>query len=250
MLCIAELAKYNEVIRTSRGCVAHSWDYTKYSRTFISKEKTMKIKKVYLGTKQIYPERGLPWSYQEVEWIASSGWNTWPYINSWVNPRWTKFQIELDFIYSWSQKYFYGYRNSWWTSFEKFDNKVYFNAWSSINLLQDRFSLAANKEYIINALYNNWTLTVNVTWNTTYSWSTSYSWDLMNGSLPLLWNATDSLQDSKFKYFKLWTNDNLVREFIPCYRKSDNVIWMYDLVNNVFYTRSWSWTFTKWPDVN
>lgn len=45
-----------------------------------------------------------------------------------------------------------------------------------------------------------------------------------------------------------WTTQ--IRDYVPCYRKSDNVIWMYDLVNNQFYTNSWSWTFTKWPDVN
>lgn len=41
-----------------------------------------------------------------------------------------------------------------------------------------------------------------------------------------------------------WTlqhnNDILVRDFVPCYRKSDNEPGMYDLVNNVFYTNAYS----------
>ena len=35
---------------------------------------------------------------------------------------------------------------------------------------------------------------------------------------------------------KLFNNNVLVRDFIPCYRKSDNVAGLYDLVNNTFYT--------------
>ena len=55
-----------------------------------------------------------------------------------------------------------------------------------------------------------------------------------------------------FKYYwvKLYKNDELLRNFIPCYRKSDNVIGMLDLVNNVFYTNAGSGTFTKGNNVS
>lgn len=46
--------------------------------------------------------------------------------------------------------------------------------------------------------------------------------------------------------FKAYTWTTLERDLVPCYRKSDDEIWMYDTVNNVFYTNSWSWTFVKW----
>lgn len=36
---------------------------------------------------------------------------------------------------------------------------------------------------------------------------------------------------------------------VPCYRKSDGEIGMYDLVNGVFYTNSGSGTFIKGDDV-
>ena len=48
-------------------------------------------------------------------------------------------------------------------------------------------------------------------------------------------------------YDENWT---LIYDLVPCYRKQDTEIWMYDLINNVFYTNSWTWTFTKWNDVN
>jgi hypothetical protein len=55
---------------------------------------------------------------------------------------------------------------------------------------------------------------------------------------------------NRWYYVKIWQWNAQVRDLVPCYRKSDSVIWMYDTVNDVFYTNDWSWTFTKWPDVN
>ena len=47
---------------------------------------------------------------------------------------------------------------------------------------------------------------------------------------------------------KIYDGYILVRNFIPCYRNSDNVIGMYDLVNNVFYTNAGTGTFIKGND--
>ena len=44
-------------------------------------------------------------------------------------------------------------------------------------------------------------------------------------------------------------NNILVRNFIPCYRKSDGVIGMYDLVEDKFYTNSGTGTFEKGKDI-
>lgn len=44
---------------------------------------------------------------------------------------------------------------------------------------------------------------------------------------------------------KIYSNGTLVRDFIPCYRNSDNVIGLYDTLNNVFYTNVGTGTFTK-----
>ena len=57
---------------------------------------------------------------------------------------------------------------------------------------------------------------------------------------------------SKMKLYgcKIYNNNILVRNFIPCYRKSDNVIGLYDLVNNVFYTNQGTGTFAKGNNVS
>ncbi|MBR3209196.1 MAG: hypothetical protein IKN65_00125 [Clostridia bacterium] len=49
-------------------------------------------------------------------------------------------------------------------------------------------------------------------------------------------------------YAKIWDNETLIRYYIPCYRKSDNAIGMYDLVNKTF--TEGVGTFTKGNDVS
>lgn len=49
----------------------------------------------------------------------------------------------------------------------------------------------------------------------------------------------------KLKKTKIYDDNILVRDLIPCYRVSDNVIGMYDLVNGVFYTNAGTGTFLK-----
>lgn len=49
--------------------------------------------------------------------------------------------------------------------------------------------------------------------------------------------------------FKCSINGVLTNELVPCYRKSDNEVGLYDIVNNQFYTNQGSGTFIKGADV-
>ena len=49
--------------------------------------------------------------------------------------------------------------------------------------------------------------------------------------------------------FKIYENDTLVKEYIPCFRKSDNVIGLYETVNEEFLTNDGTDTFSKGPNV-
>ena len=49
--------------------------------------------------------------------------------------------------------------------------------------------------------------------------------------------------------FKLYDGDSLIAHMIPCYRISDSVIGMYDLVRKSFFTNGGSGTFTKGNDL-
>lgn len=54
---------------------------------------------------------------------------------------------------------------------------------------------------------------------------------------------------ARYKSLRIFTGDSLIMGLIPCYRKSDNVIGMYDLVTDTFYTNAGTGTFTKGADV-
>ena len=53
----------------------------------------------------------------------------------------------------------------------------------------------------------------------------------------------------RYYYLKMWLDDVLVRDYIPCYRKSDGEIGLYDLVSNGFFTNAGPGTFGKGNDV-
>lgn len=56
-------------------------------------------------------------------------------------------------------------------------------------------------------------------------------------------NAPYRLSAMKLYACKFYNGTTLLRDFIPCYRKADNVIGLYDLVNGVFYTNAGTGTF-------
>lgn len=66
----------------------------------------------------------------------------------------------------------------------------------------------------------------------------------------------EELSNAKIYYCKIWNEDTLVRDFIPCYRKSDKVVGMYDLTgsicpltNSPFYINEGTGEFEKGGDV-
>ena len=93
------------------------------------------------------------------------------------------------------------------------------------------------KLYRNNVLLGSGTLTSDNTYGTIWLFASNYNGG-QNGS------ATCKMYYAKFYY-----NDVLVRDLVPCYRKADNEIGMYDLVNGVFYTNAGTGTFTKGGDV-
>lgn len=77
----------------------------------------------------------------------------------------------------------------------------------------------------------------------------SYGYDKTKTKHPYIFMHNGGSASSYIKA-KLYTmeiydidNTTLLREFVPCYRKSDSVAGLYDLVNDVFYTNAGSGTF-------
>ena len=196
----------------------------------------------------------LPSEYQEVEYIESSGTQ---YIDSWWTPssNYARVVTQIEPTLSGQQwEVFYGMTN-WSNHYSLHTNKDtlkwYINVWSNGNIITD---IAFSSWTKVNTEFeaNNWAYSVNVN-STTYSWT--YSWTVVQSTRNMYifaYNENGSITwkpSMKLYSFKVYSaTSTLVRDFVPCYRKSDSVIWLYDLVNDQFYTNAWSGTFTKGTD--
>ena len=198
----------------------------------------------------------LPLEYQEVAYIET----TWTqYIDTWLYPS-NNIQVETivevtttdqNIPIFWSFMW-WSWTDWLWTYYHvtPYNSKFYYwlnwsewNAWS--------YSATAGTQYTIVFNNSNSKLVVNGSEIATTTWTAWYTWTTLWISRRWQWG---SARYWKFKYFYFRMYDKntnkYVRDYVPCYRRIDWVIWMYDLVNDVFYTNQWSWNFSKWIDVN
>lgn len=208
---------------------------------------TTPVKEIYVGTTKVRPSGWLPSAYQEVEYIQSS-WTQ--YIRVWTQFK-TSYKVVVDLQMD----------VIWWDYIPVW---IRWNAGSAFRYWID----AWNWYFTLISWWSNWTNTIREDKNrhtitidksiATIDWN-NYNISYTDYTFPAwLWvfcyaSITDvTLNHSSNKLYKLdiydenWTH---IYDLVPCYRKSDNVIGMYDLVNDQFYTNNWTWTFTKWPDV-
>lgn len=199
----------------------------------------------------------LPSTYQEVEYIEANGTqyimtSLKPDYNTKISARFSHTSTTADTPLFWARNW---YNNRQWILWS---HPLEYNSgeqwvvqfWNNENTGTWRQSISDYALWtIIDFEYdNNWWKYGSQTWTwTPPNNSTSYN-------LVILWlNHWGSVDSRKFYgklyYFKYWSSWTLMLDLVPCYRKSDSVIWLYDIVNNQFYTNSWTGTFTKWPDV-
>ena len=186
----------------------------------------------------------LPGIYQEVEYIESS-WTQW--IDTWVTPTQdTMSQIKFrNLVSTWGVIYWFNDGNDN-TDYRFFNasNRIYLDIKSS---RANWSSCTPNVDYE----FEIWNFYVKNVWASTNLVSrsavSSYTW---SQHITLNYIQADwSCSSNRWYYVKIWDWATQVRDFVPCYRKADTVIWMYDLINGVFYTNAGSGTFTKWNDV-
>jgi len=177
----------------------------------------------------------LPTEYQQVEYVESTGTQ---YIDTGVRET---MSIELDIEYmdrnarqlmgiGVSGSHYFGVTND---IFECAGT----NFSSSINPYKRRI---IDVNYILNDT-NKASLSVTIDGET----KTTVNGAVVQNNF-LLFAPTDEENYRKIYscYAKLYrckitdNNGNLIRDLIPCYRKSDNVAGLYDIVNDVFYTNN------------
>ena len=76
----------------------------------------------------------------------------------------------------------------------------------------------------------------NITYTHTFDTTITYSNNTT--TLKLFQNGDAQKSSIDMYYYQIYDNDNLVRNYIPVLRTTDNTPGMYDLVNKVFYTNS------------
>ena len=114
-------------------------------------------------------------------------------------------------------------------------------------------NVIANLEFELNKTYNfihnkhSWYYdgTLGATWTNPSSFTTNNTITIfkINGS-------TYEKVQAKVYEFKIYENNTLIKNMIPCYKKADSTIGMYDLVNGVFYENDGTGTFAKGNNVN
>ena len=205
----------------------------------------------------------LPKEYQEVEYIRASGNQ---YINTRILPT-DYFKMELK-IYTTCTNSFYcaGARTG--------SSTIYFGQTGTTN--NSRVSCSVNGT-------SNTASTDGVPWKRISSGQTYEIMLCTNGDSTYTYNIKDLTNNKNFSventsytpmgnvsntiflfalnstynisgtndcyYFKLYKENELIFDGIPCYRKSDGEIGMYNMVNDEFYTNSGSGTFLKGNDV-
>lgn len=196
------------------------------------------------------PELGLPSAYQEVEFIKGTG-------TQWIDTGFTPNQstkIEMVAVaesVANEQAFFYGAAGVGYT-----DNAFEAYTYNGIDVNYDGQyrlfgTLAANKKLTIVHDKNSASVTVEDGGTFTTSFNTAtFNAPRSMGLLATRRNSGALVSPPLAIYSaKIWNNDILVRDFVPCYRIADSVIGLYDLENGVFYTNAGTGTFVKGPDV-
>lgn len=219
-----------------------------------------KIKEVFTRVdwveERIYPSvRNVPAAYQEVEWIWSSGSQ---YIDSWVtfdtSDKLNSLEMYMKATHSGTWN-FMGLYNWSYVTMEVASNANTLRCfiWNS-STYTDRSVLHSDNTTIDEITYNYTSslATFIINWTEYTQWRSGW-YNTWNTHLTIFarnnnWSMEQYLTMKLYAcYVELeWER---VRNFIPCYRKADWIIWLYDTIWQQFYTNSWSWTFTKWNDV-
>ena len=193
---------------------------------------------------------GLPVGYQQVEYIESTGTQ---YIDTGINTNTTtsRYETKINPSLVSGTIGIFGTRNDSSATPSSMNvfiiDGIFRLDWLS-GTISSSARISSNTEYAISitrglATINN----VNYTSGDTTSKDGSYTFYV--GSFNNAGSVYSKGFSGKIYYSKLYNNNILVFDGVPCYRKSDNEIGMYDLVSNTFYTNAGTGTFTAGAEI-
>lgn len=235
VVCDKQLEIKEEMLATSscilNNCYPKSWENTKdytsqyyypkdYSKCLIYKEEPI-----------------LPKEYTQVDYIQSDGNQ---YINTnLIGDQNTKFEIFLMPTILTNVRHILGSINSSSNaiSFNISTSDSAISRWGNVSVTQSS-GLIANNNYIISVSQDGYYINNNLWWQPTQNDFTTTRSMYLFGT-----NGSTSRFAGRMYYCKIWNDNDLVSDLIPCYRNSDEVVGMYDLVTNTFFTNQGTGSF-------
>ena len=182
-----------------------------------------------------------PYGYTRLEYIESNG-NQW--IDTGVKACMNKIRCVCDMTpLNGNDTAFFGSRGTYYLFYKVSDN--YF--WPTSKCENISGTLVVGNKYHVD--WNKGQLEVAGDDGVHQTASRSNSTQDSSNMYIFNFNPTDSRSTTaKLYYFDIYIDDVIVRKFIPCKRNSDNVVGLFDVVNNVFYA-SGSQNFIAGPAV-
>lgn len=193
------------------------------------------------------PLKSVPQTYQQVEYIQSDGGQA---INTELKLDMDKAKVEIVFQATTTSQNGMILANSgntyWWLYHYSSLIQCYLDGTDGGQQNLSGPARDTNKHRVI---YQNKTYYVD---GTAYGTAAGTLGTTSSNLYLFKYSASDTTYTYKGKIYscKIWNDGaNLTKNYIPCYRKSDNTIGMLDLVNNVFYTNQGTGTFSKGADI-
>ena len=200
---------------------------------------------------------GLPSEYQQVEWISTSAALRNAFINTAYTPH-IGDEVYLKFSPASVNQCCpcsAGTGTYQFIAITQGNGQTYIRAFSNSSV---GFTLgySANSElefhsYLDNGTYK--TLFKNISAGTQHTYTNTTIAELDGSAINLyLFRRRNNNSIYSGKIFAFWAKDsngNFIANYVPCYRKNDGVIGMYDTTSRSFFTSANSGTFTKGADV-
>lgn len=193
----------------------------------------------------------LPSGYTQVEYIQSNGTNA---INTSFAPNQnTKVEVVVSDITGSNQFVSpFGYRNGntkqFWCYFDPATTNKTFKARYNTTEYSSTYNYTSGGKIKISmdktGLYIDDVLKTSAFSSATFTADANMYLFATNNNGSGQWNCIAKLYSAK-----IWDNGTLKRYFVPCYRNSDNVIGLYEIVGRAFYTAQGTGTFTKGSNV-
>lgn len=191
----------------------------------------------------------LPTEYEEVEYIESTGTQ---YIDTGIVGS-IKNKIELDVQYTDISAF--QINGLFWNNVAMrndigiLNSKVFWGV--STNSVTSNTAGDTNRHtYFINCVDGSYGMDGLTIGSVTPSSSNDTTYTVLLGARKTNAGAVEAYCYEKIYGAKYYVSGTLVRNFVPCYRKLDNVVGMYDLVSNAFYTNQGTGVFLMGAEIS